>query len=478
MENYKLTMLLLCNSVCGFHSAYSDSLINDNEGKPNVIFVFADQLRAQALGYAGDSNVVSPHINQLAEEAVNFKYAVSCMPVSTPYRGCLMTGQYALTNGLFMNDVQLNPNAVTIGKLYRDNGYNTGYIGKWHINGNGRSNYIEEEHRQGFEYFKALECTHNYNKSAYYDNNDREKKYWDGYDAIAQTKDAIDYMKLYSKKDKPFLLVLSWGSPHGPYFNAPQKYKDIYKDRKILLRDNVNKADSEDAIKTLKGYYAHISALDDCIGMLQKAIEELGIEKNTIFVFTSDHGDMLASHGYKAKQKPWDESIMVPFLLKYPQKLGDKGVNTDVILNTPDILPTLLGLSDIEIPDVVEGTDLSPIILGEREDDTYAALIECITPFGEYCRINGGKEYRGIRTRQYTYVKDLNGPWLLYDNWADPYQLENLIDNAAYAEIQKKLDKELMNMLKQRNDEFLPGEVYVKKWGYPVDENGTVPYTN
>lgn len=156
----------------------------------------------------------------------------------------------------------------------------------------------------------------------------------------------------------------------------------------------------------------------------------------------------------------------------------DKGVNTDVILNTPDILPTLLGLSDIEIPDVVEGTDLSPIILGKKEDDTYAALIECITPFGEYCRINGGKEYRGIRTRQYSYVKNLNGPWLLYDNWADPYQLENLINSAAYAEVQKKNDKELMNMLKKRNDEFLPGEIYVKKCGYPIDENGTVSYTN
>lgn len=476
--NNVFKIILICNVTCNINSAYSCNLSKEKESKPNVIFVFADQLRAQALGYSGDPNVVSPNIDKLAEESVNFRYAISCVPVSTPYRGSLMTGQYALTNGLFMNDVQLNPNAVTIGKIYKENGYNTAYIGKWHINGNGRSSYIEEEYRQGFDYFKALECTHNYNKSAYYDNNEKVKKYWEGYDAIAQTKDAIEYIREFSKNEKPFLLMLSWGAPHSPYHTAPTKYKKIYKDKEIELRKNVNKEDSTSTVKSLKGYYAHISAIDECIVMLQKAVKECGIENNSIFVFTSDHGDMLGSHGYKAKQKPWDESIMVPFLLKYPNKFGNKGKNTDVILNTPDILPTLLGLSEIEVPEVVEGSDLSSILLGEKEDDTHAALIQCITPYGEYSRNKGGKEYRGIRTRKYTYVKDLNGPWLLYDNELDPYQLNNLVNKKQYVEIQKKLDKELMEMLKERNDKFLPGEKYIKKWGYSVDETGTVPYDN
>jgi len=388
----------------------------------------------------------------------------------------MMTGQYALTNGVFVNDVQLNPKANTIGKIYKKAGYETGYIGKWHINGHGRSSYIKPEWRQGFDYFKVLECTHNYMHSAYYDNNDTNKKYWKGYDAIAETKDAISYIKSKANKSKPFVLFLSWGSPHNPYDQQPQKYKDIYKNIKLKLRKNVPIEKRDQAIKWLKGYYAHISALDDCIGMLRNAVKDLGIDENTIFVFTSDHGDQLMSHALKAKQKPYDESICVPFLIRYPNKLGEKGKRSEMILSTPDILPTLLGLSDIKVPKTIEGKDLSKILMGKKKDDTKAALIECIQPFGEWRKSTGGKEYRGLRTRRYTYVKSLNGPWLLYDNIKDPYQLNNLVNKTEYDSIQKQLDKELMKLLKKQGDEFKPGLYYINKWGYKIDKNGTVPY--
>jgi len=444
--------------------------------KPNLIYVFADQLRSQALSINGDPNVKDPNIKAFANEAINIHNTFSCVPVSTPYRASMMTGQYALTNGVFVNDVQLNPKANTIGKIYKKAGYETGYIGKWHINGHGRSSYIKPEWRQGFDYFKVLECTHNYMHSAYYDNNDTNKKYWKGYDAIAETKDAISYIKSKANKSKPFVLFLSWGSPHNPYDQQPQKYKDIYKNMKLKLRKNVPIEKRDQAIKWLKGYYAHISALDDCIGMLRNAVKDLGIDENTIFVFTSDHGDQLMSHALKAKQKPYDESICVPFLIRYPNKLGEKGKRSEMILSTPDILPTLLGLSDIKVPKTIEGKDLSKILMGKKKDDTKAALIECIQPFGEWRKSTGGKEYRGLRTRRYTYVKSLNGPWLLYDNIKDPYQLNNLVNKTEYDSIQKQLDKELMKLLKKQGDEFKPGLYYINKWGYKIDKNGTVPY--
>jgi len=444
--------------------------------KPNLIYVFADQLRSQALSINGDPNVKDPNIKAFANEAINIHNTFSCVPVSAPYRASMMTGQYALTNGVFVNDVQLNPKANTIGKIYKKAGYETGYIGKWHINGHGRSSYIKPEWRQGFDYFKVLECTHNYMHSAYYDNNDTNKKYWKGYDAIAETKDAISYIKSKANKSKPFVLFLSWGSPHNPYDQQPQKYKDIYKNIKLKLRKNVPIEKRDQAIKWLKGYYAHISALDDCIGMLRNAVKDLGIDENTIFVFTSDHGDQLMSHALKAKQKPYDESICVPFLIRYPNKLGEKGKRSEMILSTPDILPTLLGLSDIKVPKTIEGKDLSKILMGKKKDDTKAALIECIQPFGEWRKSTGGKEYRGLRTRRYTYVKSLNGPWLLYDNIKDPYQLNNLVNKTEYDSIQKQLDKELMKLLKKQGDEFKPGLYYINKWGYKIDKNGTVPY--
>lgn len=445
------------------------------EKKPNVVFVFADQLREQALGYTGDPNVITPNIDRLAGESVNIRNAISCVPVSCPYRASMLTGQYALSNGVFLNDVQLNPEINSVAKIYKKAGYNTAYIGKWHINGNGRTKYIKEEFRQGFEYFKALECTHAYLRSKYFDNNDTIPKFWKGYDAIDQTKDAINYMKEHSKDEKPFILYLSWGGPHNPYEQVPDNYKKMYADKEIILRQNVPANKREQSIKDLRGYYAQITALDDCIGMLQKAIKDMGLEENTIFVFTSDHGDMLGSQGMRWKQRPYDESIRVPFLIKYPALLADKNRETDMIINTPDILPTLLGLSDIEIPESIEGNDLSDIITGEKEDYTDAALIECITPFADF-RKDIGREYRGLRTKRYTYVRDLNGPWLMFDNLKDPYQQNNIIDSPEYASVRKKLDDKLMKKLKALGDEFRPGMEYINKWGYEVNKYGTVDW--
>lgn len=445
--------------------------------KPNVVYVFADQWRAQDAGFAGNPDVMTEHIDRLAGESLVFTNAISCMPVSTPYRGSLLTGQYAHTHGLFLNDVTLNPEAVTIGKVYKEAGYDTAYIGKWHVNGNGRSNYIPESYRQGFEFFKALECTHDYMRSAYYDNDDTEKKYWEGYDAFAQTDEAIRYMESRAGGEKPFILFLSWGPPHNPYEVVPEEFLELYRDKEIHLRPNVPESMREEATRDLKGYYAHITALDRCVGRLQDAIKRLGLEEDTIFVLTSDHGDMLGSQGQIRKQKPYEESIRVPFLLKYPTAFGRRGKEMDTILNTMDIMPTLLGLSGVPIPSSVEGKDLSPIMRGEVADFTEMALIECITPFGEWERDRGGKEYRGVRTRRYTYVRDLEGPWLLFDNQDDPYQMDNLVNREETREIQRKLDASLSGLLESIGDPFLAGEYYIRKWGYQVNEKGTVEYT-
>lgn len=443
--------------------------------RPNIVFVLADQWRAQDVGYEGNDDVITPNLDKLFRESISFKNAISCMPVSTPYRASLITGQYAQTHGLFLNDLQLNPHANTIAKQYKAAGYQTAYIGKWHLNGNGRSNYIAPEHRQGFEYFKALECTHDYNNSWYYDNNNTKRKKWNGYDVFEQTKDACQYIE--KNKEMPFFMILSWGPPHNPYESAPQKYKDIYKHKDIKLRPNVPEKYKKEAERDIKGYYAHITAMDECIGELQNSILKNGIEENTIFIFTSDHGDMLFSHGQIRKQKPYDESIKVPFLLKYPDVFGGKGRTVDTLINVVDIMPTLLSMSELPIPKSVEGNDLFKILQNKKADNIKGTLIECVSPFGEWDRNAGGREYRGVRTKRYTYVKDLNGPWLLYDNINDPYQLNNLISDPTQQNILESLDMLLTQLLKRKGDEFLPGEEYIRRWGHKVNEYGTVEYT-
>ncbi len=440
----------------------------------NVVFVFADQWRAQATGYAGNAQVATPNLDRLAQESVNFTHAVSGWPVCSPWRGSLLTGQYPLTHGIFVNDVPLADSGIRLGEAFSRAGYDTAWIGKWHIDGHGRSEYIPPERRHGFDYWKTLECTHDYNHSPYYAGNGTQKRNWEGYDAIAQTRDAQRYLR-GRDGSKPFLLVLSWGPPHNPYETAPEEYRRRYRPEDINLRGNVPSESAAEAREWLAGYYAHCTALDDCVADLLETLRETGLADNTIFIFTSDHGDMLGSQGTVRKQKPWEESIRVPFLVRCP---GVAGRETDALINAPDIMPTLLGLCDIPLPASVEGLDFSDHICKETEDPSGGAtLLACYHPFGEWPRDEGGREFRGLRTRRHTYTRTLQGPWQLFDNQEDPLQLHNQIADPGFLELQLQLDARLTDMLARQGDEFLHGDEYIRRWGYTVDASGTVPYS-
>jgi len=136
-------------------------------------------------------------------------------------------------------------------------------------------------------------------------------------------------------------------------------------------------------------------------------------------------------------------------------------------------MPTLLRLCGNAIPKTVEGLDFTECMKGGKDPSEGATVIRCITPFGEYARKQGGREYRELRTTRYSYARDLNGPWLLYDNQSDPYQLENLVDRPEYATLQAELESRLVSKLAQQNDAFLPGTTYIEKWGWKVDATGT-----
>ncbi len=450
--------------------------MSEKSARPNIVYVFADQWRGQAVGYAGDENALTPHIDALAAQSVRFRHAVSGCPVCTPYRASLITGQYWLTHGVFMNDVCLNPEAASIAKAAASVGYDTGYIGKWHLDGHGRSNFTPPERRQGFQYWKALECTHDYNNSRYYAGDDPTPRVWEGYDAIAQTRDAQAYIRDHADGN-PFLLMVSWGPPHDPYGTAPEVYRARIDRDKLQLRDNVPYEFEQAARDMLAGYYAHIAVLDDCIGDLLNTLDECGIADNTIFVFTSDHGDMLGSHGDRNKQQPRAESVMVPFLLRWPEALGRQGRDFSTLFNTPDIMPTLLGLADIPIPEAVEGVNYAAALRNGASPEVDGTLITCVTPFGQWSRARGGREYRGVYTGRFTYTRDLEGPWLLYDNERDPYQLRNVCDAPEYKDERERLDGMLTRILREQNDLFMPGAAHIAHWGYEVDDTGTVPYT-
>jgi arylsulfatase A-like enzyme len=370
---------------------------------------------------------------------------------------------------MFLNDLYLPSEELCMAEIFKAEGYNTAYLGKWHLDGHGRENNVAPERRQGFDYWKALECSHNYNKMPYYENENPEKKFWDGYSPFALAADANQYMTAHVKDEKPFLLFVSIATPHFPHKSAPQNYKDLYPLESLKLSANVPAEWEAKTREELQGYYAHCTATDEAIGNVLKKLKELGLVENTIVVFTSDHGEMMGSHGMRPfmKQLAWDESMKVPFLISYPSIGKNKGKVVNAPINTPDILPSLLGMAGLAIPQSIEGENLSHLMMFPDPNVDRVALVMNPCPFTSEYKY---PEYRAIRTKQYTYARTLEGAGKLFDNTIDPFQMNNLIGNPAFAQLQQELGEKLDSALQKVGDEFQPRDFYLNKWNYVLDE--------
>ncbi|WFB37536.1 sulfatase [Kiritimatiellota bacterium B12222] len=444
---------------------------------PNILLVFADQWTFWALGVAGNRELRTPNLDRLAAEGVYFPYAVSGSPVCTPARASLLTGLRPDAHGLVINDAPLNPDLPSMGTYFAEAGYETAWIGKWHVDGHGRASYIPPERRHGFETFQVLECTHEYNHSLYYSGDQKEQKVWPGYDAFAQTEAMQSWIRGRTE-EKPFFGVLSWGPPHSPYHTAPEKYKAHFAEARLSPRGNVPEELRARTIQELAGYYAHCEALDDCMGHLMQTLEEEGLRENTIVVFTSDHGDMLQSHGIRDKQCPWDESLRIPMIMSGP---GLKpGTQNDSLIEFMDLWPTLAGLAGIPVTMALHARDLSSEVLSGGRPEDNSAFYASYVPFGNWRKfplshpLHTARESRGLRTLEWLYVEDLTGPWLLYDMKQDPLQLNNLVDSPAHADLRRKFATQLAERRDCYDDAFLSGEAYVKRWGYETDADLTI----
>lgn len=440
--------------------------------QPNIVYVFADQWRASSVGYTSDPNIKTPNLDKLASQSLDFTNCVSVNPVCTPYRAALMTGRFPTTTGMFVNDLYLPSEELCMAEIFGQAGYNTAYIGKWHLDGHGRHAYIPPSRRQGWDYWKGAECDHNNNRSHYFTGDSNKKHFWKDYDVFAQTADAQSYIQAHSDDEAPFVLMLSYGPPHPASPKAPQEYLDMYPVDDIVLSPNVPQEHAQEARLKLQNYYALGTAVDQAIGDLMQTLEETQMADNTIFVFTSDHGGMIRSHGLPSawKQVAWDESSHVPFLMRYPAAHGDGRVVTTPF-NTPDILPTLLGLSDVEVPETVEGEDLSTLVTDGHEVADRSVLYMSVAPI-----VGQGEAYRALRTDRYSYVHHVDGSRQLFDNVKDPYQMNDLIDDVAFATLSDHLETELQAKLKAIGDDFRPATSYIEQWGYTLGSKNEIPY--
>lgn len=445
--------------------------------QPNVLFVFADQLRSSSVGYAGQEAVRTPNIDAFAKSGAVYRNAVSMLPVCGPFRGSLITGRTPTSTGLVINDIPLRTDEISIAHCFKDAGYDTAYIGKWHLDGPNRPAPVPPgPRRQGFDYWMGANFEHNYNRS-YFTDNKGDVQMWEGWDAEAQTSNAIEYLS-NRNGDTPFCLFLSWGPPHHPYRLVPQEYLDMYDPAAIQGRPNCPDVPRDD----LWGYYAQTTFLDDQFQRLMDTIDGMGIADDTIIVFSSDHGDMHGSHGLYKKQWPWNEAIKIPFVIRYPGKI-QAGQEIDTPINVIDVMPTLLGLAGLPVPKVVEGVDLSPFLLGLQNDPPESVLIMNPCPFSigdtrghdQFPDYKGQRlEYRGVITDRYTYVRTIDQPWLLYDNLEDPYQMTNLINDTGHKEVRAHLEELMQGHMTAIGDELMPRDYYYEQFNVTFDHRGKV----
>ena len=466
-----LNRVMLALGACIAATTHAASESRAIASRPNIILLLPDQMRGSAMGVAGNPEVQSPHIDRLAREGIRFKRTYANVPVCCPARAILLTGTYPQVNGMIANDLRLRESETTLAEIFRDAGYRTGFVGKWHLDGGPREpGFVPPgPRRQGFDFWAAYQCHHQH-FLPYYFRDTPEMILVPKFEPEASCDFAVEFLKTKSA-DRPFFLMVQMGPPHDPY-GAPDDYLKRYDPAKLTMpkswqpnsesRPATNaipakyrRPDSPNAtyVKTggreeLAAYYAAITAVDDQVGRLLQTLKDTGQDENTIILFTSDHGDMLGSHGLRRKRKPHEESAGVPGLIRWPARIP-AGREVDTLFSHIDMPATLLGLAGLTVPAHMQGADLSRVALGQTTAGPDAVLLQIFVPFRPD-QITA--PWRGLITDRYTYARYENAPWVLFDNQRDPAQMTNLAADPAHTALRSDLDAKLAALMASKGD--------------------------
>jgi arylsulfatase A-like enzyme len=446
------------------HSLPVDESVNAREevegnAAPNLVFIFADQLRACSVGCYQNDQVSTPHIDQLASQGVRFTNAISTSPLCGPFRACLMTGRYPTATGIVTNEIKLSPGETGLAEVFRENGYRTGYIGKWHLNGPSPApvidpGWVAPKDRQGFQNWTAFNKGHVYYGGKYYKDRDPTLRTIPPgvYEPDFQTDEAIRFIT--ANRRRKFCLFVSIGTPHqqsaGSDLPPGGDYTFPYDPQALSLRPNVDYPDEEYAQQEYADYYGIVSNFDWNVGRILAALQDLQLEAQTIVVVTSDHGDYLGSHyslleRFRGKSEIYAECLDVPFLLRFPPAIEPGEV--DQMFTSVDIMPTLLGLCKLPIPQGVMGRDFTPLLVkGENPGEPPFGP----TPSQESALVGMfADDWVGVRTAEFTLACDrlTLAPSTLFHNTQDPYQMTNLVDDPAYLPVREELRQEMIAWL-------------------------------
>jgi arylsulfatase A-like enzyme len=421
--------------------------------QPNILWIVTTQWRAMATGYAGDSNARTPWLDGLASEAVDFTQAVTPHPLGPQARAALLTGRLCPENGVggYWDPLPVYEESQsgapsgralpgrTIAHALRDRGYSTAWFGKWHLSERDRSapfvgethakQIVPPERRGGFEMWEGFESGFLLNDPWLHGTRLPQPKQFKGYqaDVLAGRAGAWSMEPSFAKASegaawsetggRPWFCVVSMEAPHPPY-HAPAPNVSELAPAEIKLRPNVPPAAERQARDELAGYYAHIEATDRAIGRLLSEVDLT----NTVVVFTSVHGDMHGAHGLFRKAWPYEESIRVPLLIRYPhgEETRDKGQGTRGRTDMP--------VSLVDLPHMAvawaEGREW------RAKGDSALISMPAPADIPHQCPV----AWHGFRTAKHKLVLSADDrPWLYFDLENDPYEMKNLAENPARA---------------------------------------------
>lgn len=459
--------------------------------KPNILMIYADQMRYDCAGFSKNPDVKTPNLDRLALEGVCFDEAFTSYPLCTPFRASLLTGKYAHQAGLFSNHFPINTDQPSLATSLNANGYKSGYIGKWHLFGGPKPGFVPPgPDRMGFDHFVGYNRGHNYMDAIFYRETDQPYR-CKRYEPDFQTDHTIEFMENAVEGGGPFYAYVCFGPPHFP-MDMPEHWRRMYDPDKITLpkgtpnpelqkrraqertlldydgddrfgeRSKADKVAGQDTEienekqirKFVAEYYGMISNVDWNVGRLLNWLDARGLSDDTIVIFFSDHGDMLGQHGSYCgiKRQAYRASAQVPLLIRYPARFAKGKRVAEIVDVAVDTMPTLLQACGVDVPDGVQGSSYLSLLQGGE------------TPIRDHVQFElmkadfGGrperhvKPERGIRTKDWLYVRKQDRPLYLFDQNADRDEVVNLIDNPDYAEIQTELDARVLKNMEETSD--------------------------
>lgn len=421
----------------------------------NILLIFTDQMHKYALGKLSDY-VITPNLDKLCEEGVLFTNCYSNSPICGPFRGNLISGMLTKYNGVLHNCDYLNDGIPTIADSFNKGGYNTSFVGKWHLGGNGNAP-IPQNIQADFKYFMGYQCYNGFNNDICFHDQDENMHTFEGHRTDITTDLAINKIKELSKLDKPFFQIIGYQAPHYPV-QPSEEYVKLYENKTIPTTVDYididpytptfspksprpfsdcpdHKRYGNNMQEYLRLYYGMVTQIDYNIGRILRTLNELNIDNDTVVIFTSDHGDMQGSHGEKNKTLPYEKSCGIPLIVTVPN--GRKNTICNSLVSAIDLFPTCLDYAKLPHENHLQGHSFAP----------YTSNFDQVIDWPIYSEIyNNTMNWKMVRMNNFklTVNWDTRTPIMLYNLKSDPFEMNNLVHNTDYQYILDELSEMLL----------------------------------